>query len=98
MSEDPKREEMRTIFSKMKAVTQEYVNATEAQAQGPALVDKVLVVYELVKYDEDGEAIRSVNYTTSDEMFSPISTIGLAEVGRALIRQEILGWAEEEQE
>lgn len=91
-------EKMREIFGRLKAVTQEFINAVDAQEGEAVLVDKVLVIYEGVRYDSDGDAVRSINYTTSEDMFSPAATLGLVEAGRALVRQEILGWFEGEQE
>lgn len=86
------------IYSEMKAAVQKYVSyAAQVERTEPALVDQVLVCYELVKFDGDGDAVRSINYTIASDNFSPSAYLGLVEAGRALIRQEILGWSEDEQ-
>lgn len=90
--------ELDAIYERMKSSVQEFVNYDAKESnQEPAIVDQVLVCFELVKFDSDGDVVRSINYTVASDNFSPSAYLGLAEAGRALVRQEILGWGEEEQ-
>lgn len=94
--EEPDR--LKQLFEEVRKAVQNYINyANEVEGKDAALLDGVLVSYELVKFDEDGDAVRSINYFAPTENFSPSGYLGLAEASRALVRQEILGWNEEEQ-
>lgn len=96
MSEDDPT--LSQIHAELREAVQKYVNyAAQVERTEAALVDQVLVSYELVKFDGGGDTVRSINYTVASDNFSPSAYLGLAEASRALIRQEILGWNEEEQ-
>lgn len=91
-------ERLKELFEDVRKAVQNYINyANEVEGKDAALLDTVLVSYELVKFDDEGDAVRSINYFVPTDNFSPSAYLGLAEASRALIRQEILGWNEEEQ-
>ena len=67
---------------------QKFINATSEDA---ALLDIALVTYEVVKFDDEGQSVRSIDYLVPTPNFSPSGAIGLAEVGRTLLRTQIMG-------
>ena len=64
-----------------------FVNATTEQA---VLVNQAVVIWETVRFDEDGDAERAISYANTTDNFSLSGCLGMLEAGREFIRRDIL--------
>lgn len=77
-----------TPLEKLDAAVQEFVNS---QVDQPTLVANAVVVWEQVRYDEDGDAERCISYAVPTVNFTLSGTLGLLEGVREYVRRDILG-------
>lgn len=66
---------------------QEFINATEDHA---SLVAAAVVVVELVRFDERGQELRRITYTTPGHGASLSGSIGLLDAGLHILRHDAL--------
>lgn len=74
------------FHERMTALLQEWINEGEDR---PVLVDVAVVVWEQMSYDDDGEVIRKVNYSTLTLNAGLASTAGLLDIGRGVLEQDL---------
>lgn len=70
---------------------QRFIAATE---DDPAVVTAAVLVVELARYDDDGEELRRITYTTPSDLASLSSTLGLLEAGRHIVVRDIVAFDE----
>lgn len=74
------------FHEKMTKLLQEWINEGEDR---PLLVDVAVVVWEQMTYDDEGEVIRKVNYSTLTLNAGLASTAGLLDIGRGVLEQDL---------
>ncbi|GAA1909287.1 hypothetical protein GCM10009737_08150 [Nocardioides lentus] len=75
-------------LDRLLAAVQDFANSLAGQ---PVLVDVALLVWEQVRYDEDGDIARKISYAIPTDNFSLSSGLGLLEAAGHYVRRDVLG-------
>lgn len=84
-----------TPLEALRDAVQAFANAQGDDDDGPVLVDVAVVLWEQVRYDEDGRVMRRIRYACPTDNFSMTSGLGLIEAGGHLVRRDILDEVDE---
>lgn len=75
------------------AAVQEFVNARSEH--GPVLLRGAVVVWEQVRFDDDGQTAFHTSYACT-EGTSPAASVGILELGRQVVLDDLLDDGEDE--
>jgi hypothetical protein len=75
-------------LDKLGDALQGFVNEDEGEA---AIISGSVVVYELVRFDDDGNEMRRICYTIPGPGSSLSGSLGLLDAGLHLVRRDALG-------
>lgn len=78
---------MSTPLEDLTEAVQAFVNAGEDHA---AVVTASLLVWEVTRFNDDGEAEQAIRYAVPGEHASMAAAAGLADLGRQLVLSDIL--------
>lgn len=82
-----------TPLADLTAAVQAFVALTEEEA---AIVVGAVLVVELATWDDEGEQMRRITYSTPCELISLAGSIGLCRAGERIIMRDVLDSAGEQ--
>ncbi len=77
-----------TPRDKLEAALQEFVNETYDEA---CILKEAIVVFETTRFNDEGRQAYRVNYSIPTEGTGMSATVGLLEMGKALVLNELVG-------
>lgn len=78
---------MSTPLEDLTQAVQTFVNANESE---PVVVTASLLVFEVTRFDGDGDAAQAIRYAVPGDHASMAAAAGLADLGRQLVLSDIL--------
>jgi hypothetical protein len=72
------------------ALAEAVQNFVNAETEDASVVTGMVVVYEVVRFDENGDELRSIGYTVPGGSASMSGSIGLLDAGRYMVRRDAI--------
>jgi hypothetical protein len=76
--------------SPLDALAEAVQNFVNAETEDASVVTGMVVVYEVVRFDEAGDELRSIGYTVPGGSASMSGSIGLLDAGLYMVRRDAI--------